>query len=147
MFPTSGTGESESPRDLWGRGAGAPRSLLSLSGSAGVPAGAEAPIRTLPTACPAGNPRAPETVTRTPRSGRGSGPEDLAAEGYREDGTEPFGRRHVERVVVVSGEIRVPTRLQRTLLPVLTAQAGAAHPVELERLEPRQALGGFVVIL
>jgi hypothetical protein len=30
----------ESPRDLWGRDAGAPRSLLSLSGSACAAAGA-----------------------------------------------------------------------------------------------------------
>jgi hypothetical protein len=40
MFPGGGSWKRESPRDLWGRDAGAPRSLLSLSGSACASAGA-----------------------------------------------------------------------------------------------------------
>jgi hypothetical protein len=36
--------EGEDPRDLWGRNAGAPRSLLSLLGPAGTSAGAMAPL-------------------------------------------------------------------------------------------------------
>jgi hypothetical protein len=40
MFPGRGSWKRESPRDLWGRDAGAPRSLLSLSGSACASAGA-----------------------------------------------------------------------------------------------------------
>ena len=117
MFPGSRRWKRESPRDLWGRDAGAPRSLLSLSGSACVSAGA---------VTQAGRYRpGVGRTTRNPRNSaknngcRRSGSVNLAAQRDREDGAEAFRRGHLEGVVVVGGEVGMTSRLEGPLLAVL----------------------------
>jgi hypothetical protein len=92
MFPVGEPRKRGSPRDLWGRDAGASRSLLSLSGSAAPPPGrwrSEDVSRHLGGV----NPDRGETVTRRVcGTERGwSGPEDLPSQRDREDRPETDG--------------------------------------------------------
>ena len=99
----------EDPSGLWGRSAGAPRSLLSLSGPPCASAGA---------ATQRGSYARPVGLSSL-QVGPGSGGEHVAAEADGKDRTQAVDVLDRERIHVVRREVRVFARLQRPLLVLL----------------------------
>src|SRR5262245_38338510 len=126
--------KDEDPRDLWGRSAGAPRSLLSLLDPRAATAEATDAARMI---------RGVRTMSNAQVSGR----VDVAPQADREDGTDALQAADRQRVDVVGGEVRVLARLEAPLLVLLMCQPGAAEGEHTDRLLAPEPLFRVVVAL
>ena len=122
-------GNDEGPSDLWGRDAGAPRSLLSHSDPRAPPPGRWRGPHATP-ASPRGQPLPAERVTRgASRHAKTSRPRETVRTGRR-----PSIEGSVNGSDVVGREVRVHARRERALLVLLVAEASRADRVQPDRL-------------
>src|SRR5205809_516351 len=122
-------GNGKGPRDVWGRSAGAPRSLLSLW---------VLPRRREPTAGRMLGARSPRCQSE--RSAR----EDVAPERDGEHRPQPFDVVGGERIVLVRGEVGLHSRFEPTLLLLDVRDQRAPEREQANRFVAGQSFGGVM---